>query len=141
MIRVVDASVVSAAIFRGQVDTRIEAVLRAEGVNLVAPQLLRYEVANAVRQLVRRGHLLSPEAAVAFSGFADLEIGFVDSPGWPERAFLIAQQFGHGAIYDAIYLACAEDLGAELWTRDRRFVESFGDARPPLLRLYPDDIA
>ena len=40
----------------------------------------------------------------------------------------------------AVYVACGAEFGADVWTRDGTFVRSFGNGRPPLLRLFPDDL-
>lgn len=138
--RVLNTSVAAMFLFDSQRDPRARELLEDDAVEFAAPHLLTYEIANTAHQLIRRGSITASEAVEALDIFRRIPIHFVDAPGWSSRAFSIAQQFRQRAIYDAIYLACAEDLDAELWTRDRRFVASFGGTRPALLRLYPDDL-
>lgn len=139
--RAVDASFVSSLFFDGQADRSSWLAIRTPGETF-APDLLRQEIANASLRLERRGLATSGQAEAVLQALVDdIAVTFLHDPSWVVRAIAVARRFAQARIYDAIYLACAEDLGAELWTRDRRFAESFGDARPPLLRLYPDDIA
>ncbi|MBI5948099.1 MAG: type II toxin-antitoxin system VapC family toxin [Chloroflexi bacterium] len=75
----------------------------------------------------------------AVRDFDALSIQLVDSAEWVDRALVIARRFDQSNIFDAMYLACAEDLDAELWTCDRRFAASFGPSRPQRLLLCPAD--
>lgn len=139
-VRVLDASVVATLIFEHQRDLRSLMLIDDVIDPVFAPPLLGYEIANAAHQLALRGRLGRADALESVRAFAALPIQIVHDPRWVSRSFEIATEFGQRATYDAIYLACAEDVGAELWTRDRRFVESFGDRRPRALRLFPDDM-
>lgn len=105
-----------------------------------APLVLRQEVYNAVFTVERRGLIPPAVAERAIREFEDLSIEYSDHPSWVPRAREIALRFRQPSIFDAIYLVCAEDLGSELWTCDRRFVASFGALRPANLRLCPDDV-
>lgn len=61
-------------------------------------------------------------------------IAFHRGPGLHRRAIELAGRFRQRAVYDAHYLALAEDLDCELWTADRRFYEAvYG--RSPFVRL------
>jgi predicted nucleic acid-binding protein len=139
-ILVVDASMIGAALFPSQYLHGAEAVVRGGAGSVWAPQLLTQEVTNSAWKLERRGLLTRDDVDSVLARFARLGIELVDSPGSPRRALAIARRFTQSRIFDAIYLACAEDLDAELWTCDRRFVASFGNHRPSCLRLCPDDV-
>ncbi len=138
-LRVVDASVVAAALFPSQMVPAADSLLYAPTSEIVAPALLRQETFNAGWRLTRRGLLAAADFESAIRDFDALPIEFVDSPDWVGRALAVARRFDQPNIFDAIYLACAEDLDAELWTCDRRFVASFGANRPRRVFLCPVD--
>jgi predicted nucleic acid-binding protein len=41
---------------------------------------------------------------------------YIDSDVWVEQGLDTARRYRQPRIYDAIYLACAEEMGLELWT-------------------------
>jgi predicted nucleic acid-binding protein len=84
---------------------------------LVAPELLHYELCNA---LVVRARMPATLARQAYDNFANLEIETY-SLGVPEydRAIGLAAERGITA-YDAAYGALAQALGCRLATADRR---------------------
>ncbi len=49
-------------------------------------------------------------------------IGIVEPSDLDVRAVMIADDYGLPAVYDAIYLALAQQLGYEFWTADRRLI-------------------
>ncbi len=95
------------------------------GVQPVAPSLLLVEVANTLHRRVVR-HDLSLTAALALlddflsSGLVEIR----DEPGLHRRAVEMASEIGAGAVYDALYLALAEAVSAQLWTADQRLYRS-----------------
>ncbi len=97
------------------------------GVIIAAPSLLLYEVTNALYRLAKAGQF-SREVADEFLEIAlGLNIEFYGNANLHERAWQIANQLSLPATYDAHYLALAEILAAELWTADRRLVNSVRD--------------
>lgn len=136
---VVDASLLSGAWIASQQVAGAEEVLLGAS-RLFGPPLLRLEFRNAIYRLERRGILAQEEVERLREQFEAAHMSIVDSPAWLDRAMALARRFKQPAVYDAIYLACAEDLGADLWTCDARFVRSFGIQRPARLRLCPDDV-
>jgi predicted nucleic acid-binding protein len=117
-----------------------EAVLR-KAHTIFGPTVLRQEFYNAVHRGVRRGTMSADAAVRCITRFTDANIQESYQPEWIARAYEVAQRFRQPRIFDAIYYVCAEDLGVELWTADRKFVETFGLDRPGWLRLCPDDLA
>lgn len=98
------------------------------GMIMTAPSLILYEVTNALYRLAKAGQF-SLEVAHGFLEIAlSLSIELYGDANLHERAWQIANQFSLPATYDAHYLALAETLAAELWTADRRLVNSVGDA-------------
>lgn len=114
-------------------------VLLDSDVQPVGPSVLAQEFTNALWRLERRGVITLAESQKALTDFEVLPLALVESGQWVRGAIDIARQHSQPRIFDALYLACAHDRGAELWTCDRRFVASFGPGRPPNLRLCPDD--
>jgi predicted nucleic acid-binding protein len=56
--------------------------------------------------------------------FEGLDILLVDSEPLVQRAYDQARRRQQSQLFDAVYLACADDLDADLWTCDARFVRS-----------------
>ena len=88
---------------------------------LHAPDLLVVEIANAAWKKALRGEIERRQAA---------SIAFAIHRGGPrlypselfiERALEIAMTLNH-PVYDCLYLACAESLGATLVTADARLL-------------------
>jgi predicted nucleic acid-binding protein len=117
---IVDASVVLGALFLDEDDPPALALLRAHGsglVELAAPDLLIYEVTNAVWKGVRAGRLTEADGHRMLDAFDRLAIPLFPVAG---KAMLdIALRFNRTA-YDASYLALAEERGEDLVTGDLR---------------------
>ena len=113
--KVVDASAIFAVVFRepGWEDV----APRLRGAALVAPTLLRYEVANVCLNKLRRHAGLWSEINRMFDVFWQMEIEFVDSL-YPDILELAHRT--NLTAYDASYLWLAQRLDAELITLDRR---------------------
>lgn len=108
------------------------------GAALIEPVLVLYEVPSAMRRKVAKGQLAEDEAAEAFGKFqflsTTLSISTEDRRRL-QRAWEIASTYGLNAIYDSIYLALAEELGAECWTADSRFYSMLSADFPQLKLL------
>jgi predicted nucleic acid-binding protein len=84
---------------------------------LRGPDLLAYEVTNAVLQATRRQRLTPAVAQEIVTTFEDLMI--LLEPVSPTKVLAMAQRFDRSA-YDAAYLTLAENLGTPFITGDRR---------------------
>ena len=94
------------------------------GQEVVAPSLLPIEVCNILRQRVRRGLLTSEDARRALDRFLDFPVRLA-APSRPHsRALALADQYGLPAVYDAYYRSLAQEMGARLWTADRRLLRA-----------------
>ena len=105
-----------------------EAERAMTGMNLHAPVLLKYEIANVARNKLRSG--ASPEAARSgVEALAEQRLVFHDLD--PGALVDIGVRYGLTA-FDAAYLALADRLRAPLLTFDQRLAEAaarhFGNA-------------
>lgn len=87
------------------------------GHDLAAPNLLPYEVANALRRLALASIIGHDQAAQAHADLVDLTVEHWTYELLAPRAW---QLRANASIYDASYLALAELLDAPLVTLDRR---------------------
>ena len=100
------------------------------GGDVVAPDLLRSELANALWKKVRRNEI---GALQAVAGFAAIEaaLTFLPTDRLAARALDIALTIAH-PVYDCVYLALAESTGIRILTADRKLIVNcqgtpFGD--------------
>jgi predicted nucleic acid-binding protein len=120
---VVDASVV-AKWFLEEVHSEKAMDIRLDYINglvdLVAPDLLPYEVLNALRYDPDFGKADLEKVATAIEDYqlllVPLKTGAVD----------MAYEYGI-SIYDASYLALAKEMGVELYTADEKLLDKVSD--------------
>jgi predicted nucleic acid-binding protein len=125
---VVDASVAVAAIFPFQTDFDALGHFSRwlEGrVSVVAPDCFYIECSSAIRKLVH-ARAIGPDRGEAAleSLFA---LGVAPTPITQplcRSALHWAERLGQSRACDGVYLAVAESLRTELWTADRRLVNS-----------------
>jgi predicted nucleic acid-binding protein len=94
-----------------------------QGVIVLAPALLVYEVANALYQNVRQSVIPLGKVAIAMTALYGIGLA-LDPPADPTlstQAVQLAQQMGLGPAYDTQFLALAEREDCEYWAADRRF--------------------
>ncbi|MBS3886061.1 MAG: type II toxin-antitoxin system VapC family toxin [Dethiobacter sp.] len=121
---VVDASVSLKWLFNDEVGVSQAQALRdsylADPIRfpLFAPSLWRYEVANGLAVAARRGLLEHDLARDALMDLLTLGVKVVETESL--RVLDLALTYGI-AVYDAAYLAVAEETSSILWTADRPF--------------------
>lgn len=105
-------------------------------LELVAPSLWLYEVANGLVSAVRRDRLPHAEGSRCLVHLRALGVELAD----PDPASTYSEAIRCGlSAYDAAYVALAKALGAPLWTGDRRLytaTEETTDVR--WIGNYPD---
>lgn len=117
---VVDASVVVAVLLDdGPAGAWAAAALR--GQDLVAPELLLFEVANVLRRLAGSGAVPDEVASLAHADLLVLDVAL-----WPYVALSHDTWAYRGSLtaYDASYVACALQTGAPLLTLDERLART-----------------
>lgn len=121
---VVDASVAVKWLVREEHTDRALAMLGAwhdAEVTPAAPYLLPFEVANALHRRVIRDQLSVGDTARMISQLLGSRLELHQTQELHVRALELATELQQGAVYDAHYLALAEEFGCELWSADERF--------------------
>ncbi|MFN2569477.1 MAG: type II toxin-antitoxin system VapC family toxin [Candidatus Dormibacteria bacterium] len=90
-----------------------------EGADLHAPDLAPYEFASALTRLAALAGWPADRLAAAWEVFDHLALT-MHPIGNGVRVVTLARRLGRQSAYDAAYIALAEQLGAELWTLDRK---------------------
>ena len=122
MIVVVDASV-AAMWFLPEPDSESAALLLDAKCELIAPDLMRLEVANALLKATRRGAIDSMDAAAALARLSAPSVRFERAGPYAEPAFEVAERHG-GSVYDATYVALAKAFGAVVATNDMELAKT-----------------
>lgn len=120
-----DASV-AVKLFLNEADSPAAAALAESEHELWAPSLIRVEVAAAITQRNRMGGIEDHDATgrlrSAWSLIAFPNFHLMDNNELLSRAGAIAIQLKH-SFQDCLYVACAEHVGAELVTTDRKLYQ------------------
>jgi len=98
-----------------------------KALNLIAPQLLTYEVVNGIATASRRKRLTPEMAFQAMENLLALnvELREIDTL----QVLEIALRYNL-ASYDAAYLVLAEAENCDLWTGNRAFFQAVKDKTP-----------
>lgn len=118
---VVDTSVVFPWV-RGNVRAQSISKMLA-GSDLIAPDFLAIEFANAAWKESRFAGLPDATAKELRDAFSELPIELVPSAALFEPAALIAHRLKH-PVYDCLYLALAIELDCEVLTADKRLARA-----------------
>jgi predicted nucleic acid-binding protein len=119
---VVDASVIVTALADDGPDGD-RARTRLSGERLAAPELLDLEVASVLRRQVATGAVDLRRAAMALDDLAALPLLRAPHRELVARCWTLRDNF---TPYDAVYVALAEALHADLLTADRRLAKAPG---------------
>lgn len=134
---VVDASVAVKWVITAEEYAAEAAALLADalvGEVVVVPPHFPGEVANAIYQRVNSRdpgrHISEDRGRTALSLFLAVPHTVANSDRFYADAFDFARSRRLPSIYDALYVVLARDLGCDLWTADRRLLDSLGTAAP-----------
>ena len=103
---------------------------KEDGVKVVAPGLLLFELTSVLRKKVHRGLLDPEEGERALDMVHWLPVQVLTPSDLHRRAWELAARFNRRAAYDAHYLALAEMMNCEFWTADRRLFNVVKDELP-----------
>ena len=129
----VDASVAAKWVLSEPDSPRARALYRAaidSGDRIVAPPLLPIEIANILRQRMRRTGLTLPSARRRLERFLLYPITLSVPPGLYEQALELAATHNLSAVYDAHYVSLAQLLGCNFWTADQRLFNTLNPGLP-----------
>ena len=101
--------------------------LVAAGEDVVAPRLLKEEVANALLTGIRRRRWSGAEADRAWRRLANLPVRFVDTARDVARAWELSRRYDNHPLYDMLYVAVAQRTGHTLVTADDDLRARLGD--------------
>ena len=110
---VVDTSVVLAVLLGEPLKRRLEAL--TQGVDLIAPLSLKWEVGNALSAMFKRKMISLRESERALNAFYEIPVQFVDIDLY--SALKICHEYGIYA-YDAYMIICSQKREAPLLTLD-----------------------
>jgi predicted nucleic acid-binding protein len=92
-----------------------------EKVILAAPFLWQYEVVSGLYRAVSLNLLIRTNLLPALTAIEGMAVEFVRPTAETNRlALRWAERLGQNKVYDAQYLAAAQQLSAEFWTADQR---------------------
>jgi len=90
---------------------------RTKGIEACAPELLPYEIGNALSAMIRRARLTMSEAQAAYESFSRMSVRLLPSD---ISAALELSASRNLYAYDAYFLVTTRKLGCPLITLDRR---------------------
>jgi len=90
---------------------------------VLAPRLLREEVANALLTGVRRGRWDGAAADSAYSLLRTMPVQIDQAPSDLDQAWHLSRRFDEHPIYDMVYVAVAQRSGERLITADTRLID------------------
>ena len=100
--------------------------LTASGEELHAPRLMASEVANALWRKARLGQIGRADAGAALAWMTEMPVRWNDDEAVSADAVRLALALDH-PVYDCVYLALAQRIGAVMLTADRRFVTAVAE--------------
>lgn len=116
LIIVIDASV-AAKWFLPEPLSDVAAEILASDHALLAPDLIRLEVASALLKAVRRGVLAAGDADAALARLTPPALRLEPAADYAEEALRLAGRHG-GTVYDGVYIALSLALDAVVATND-----------------------
>jgi predicted nucleic acid-binding protein len=95
-----------------------------QGVEIITAPLFHAEVTLVLSEQVYFKKLLPEEGEEVFSVYLGMGVKSIDTPEIQKKAWELAKKFNLPRTYDTQYLGVAELKDCELWTNDRRLVNS-----------------
>lgn len=101
-----------------------------EGIQLIAPALLPFEVTSVLRRLVFLRELTARDGDLAFATFCRMTIRLFTQPDLFSLAWRLAKEWNCPRAYDTAYLAVAQLHGVEFWTADEKLYHTVAKRLP-----------
>jgi len=126
----VDANVVVKAVikedFSENAITLMSDALNME-IRLIAPHFFDAETNGAVRKKVYSGEITAKLGDIAFEKLKRFPVHMLPTQNLLDRSWEIAKQFRLRWLYDAFYVALAEEMACVLWTADMELYNAVKD--------------
>ena len=123
----VDANVVVKAVIEEDLSENAMALMSdALGmeIRLIAPHFFDAETNGAVRKKVYSGEITAKLGDIAFEKLKRFPVHMLPTQNLLDRSWEIAKQFRLRWLYDAFYVALAEEMACVLWTADMELYNS-----------------
>ncbi len=117
----IDANIAVKAVVREDLSEKAEAVIADASkteIRLIAPHFFDAEVYSAIRKKVYSGDITAEAGETAFEDLRGLPVQLISTAYLLDRTWEIAKQFHLRWLYDAFYVALAEEKACTLWTAD-----------------------
>lgn len=101
----------------GQKAIRLLAKYISNELEILAPSLLEYEVINGLIIAQKRGRIKEEKIRTAIDGFVDLEIKLKNLSSYYPKVLYYCKIYNR-SVYDASYMAMADEEGVALVTAD-----------------------
>ncbi len=102
----------------------------AQEVLLFAPPVFLAEATSGLRQAYAARRISEQELVSGVQTIRDVQPHILAPSGLYEQALQASLRYGSRSVYDFLFFALAERLGAELWTGDARFVRAIQPSVP-----------
>ena len=102
---------------------------RQGDIELIAPDLIRLEIANAHWKAVRQNRCTGSDAQTSLATLHAQDLPTVPSEQFIDLALRIALRHGR-TVYDSLYVALAHTLSLELITADEKLVNALSSYFP-----------
>lgn len=135
---VVDASV-AIKWFLPEIHSEVASLVLKSKQELLAPDLIWPEVGNILWKKVRRSEISVEEAKGILKDFLRFPLLTFGSKLLLNSAWNLAEEF-HISVYDALYLALANNKDCSLVTADRKFYDSFQKKSISSMLIWVEDI-
>lgn len=117
----IDANVLVKAVIKETLSEKAIALMSdalTMEIRLLAPHFFDAETNSAVRKKVYSGEITAELGDTAFERLKEFPVQMLSTSHLLDRSWEIAKQFGLRWLYDAFYVALAEERACTLWTAD-----------------------
>jgi len=129
----IDANVVVKAVIKEDLSENATFLMLdalSMGISLIAPHFFDAEANGAVRKKVYSGEIAAKFGDTAFEKLKRFPVHILSTHHLLDRAWEIAKQFNLRWLYDAFYVALAEERSCPLWTADMELYKAVKDKIP-----------
>jgi len=110
---------------------KVEIITLTSGSDVLAPEILPYEIGNALSAMIKRKQITSSEAFSVLNTANNIPVRLV--PTNIQESLEVAIEFNIYA-YDAYFIQCAKSMSCPLLTLDKRMVQVASELNIELLR-------